>query len=259
MDVLPFKAKALNLCGGNWLAMNIMRYEAILFDMDGVVVDTHQSVTTFWLRLAADHGISLTQQDFVQHVYGSTGEHTLRYLFPHFTEQQRQAVYVTMEEYERNLCYEAVPGVVDLLHDLRREDIPTALVTSGTRSKVGAVTSQLGIDGYFTAQVTFEDIRYGKPDPECYLLAARLLNVSPHACIVFEDAVNGIQAAVAAGTHCIGIQAAYNTAPLMEVGAQAVVPDFTAVTLQVTPQEGPALAVESQVKVHISLMSDHSL
>jgi hypothetical protein len=71
--------------------------------------------------------------------------------------------------------------------------------------------------------------------------------------------VHGIQAAVAAGTHCIGIQAAYNTAPLMEVGAQAVVPDFTAVTLQVTPQEGPALAVESQVKVHISLMSDQGL
>src|SRR5260370_24216741 len=259
MDVLPFKAKAPNLCGGNWLAMNIMRYEAILFDMDGVVVDTHQLVTTFWLRMAADHGISLTQQDFVQHVYGSTGEHTLRYLFPHLTEQQRQAIDVTMEEYERNLRYEAVPGVVDLLHDLRREDIPTALVTSGTRSKVDAVTSQLGIDGYFTAQVTFEDIRYGKPDPECYLLAARLLNVSPHACIVFQATLNSIQPTSPTGPHYTAIQAVYNTAPLMEVGAQAVVPDFTAVTLQVTPQEGSALAVESQVKVHIPLMSNQGL
>src|SRR6266446_1546215 len=92
MDVLPFKAEALNLCGGNWLAMNIMRYEAILFDMDGVVVDTHQSVTTFWLRLAADHGISLTQEVFVEHVYGSTGEHKLRFFFPDPAAKQLQTV-----------------------------------------------------------------------------------------------------------------------------------------------------------------------
>src|SRR5215469_18811281 len=69
-----------------------MIHEAILFDMDGVIVDTHHSVTTFWQQLASEHNVHLTQEDFVQRVYGRTSEHTLMSLFPHLTDQQRQAI-----------------------------------------------------------------------------------------------------------------------------------------------------------------------
>jgi HAD superfamily hydrolase (TIGR01509 family) len=210
-----------------------MMHEAVLFDMDGVIVDTYHSVTTYWRQLATEHGVHLTQEDFVQRVYGRTSEHTLMSLFPHLTEQQRQAILAEIDVGESTERYQEVAGITTILRLLKSYGVPTALVTSGTRAKVRAVLRQLAIDDYFTTQVTAEDIEHGKPDPECYLRAAQALQKPPHACVVFEDAISGVKAAVAAGALCIGIQSPYNAVPLLEAGAQAVVPDFMAISFDV--------------------------
>ncbi len=209
-----------------------MNYEAILFDMDGVIVDTHQSVTAFWERWAAKHGVHISAADFVQQVYGRPGTHTLDALFPMLNEDDRQAIFDDMAAYEVRLIYTAVNGAVDCLRALRRHGVPTALVTSGARWKVQAVAGQLGLDGLFTTQVTVEDIHQGKPHPEGYLLAAHRLGKAPERCIVFEDAISGVEAAVAAGALCIGVQAAGDPSSLLTAGAQTVIPDFSAVRLQ---------------------------
>jgi HAD superfamily hydrolase (TIGR01549 family) len=228
-----------------------MMHEALLFDMDGVIVDTYHSVTTFWRQLATEHDIHLTQEDFVQRVYGRTSEHTLVSLFPHLTEQQRQVILAEIDASESSERYQGVRGITTVLRLLKSYGVPMALVTSGTKAKVRAVLQQLAIDDCFTTQVTAEDIQHGKPDPECYLRAAQALKKPPHACVVFEDAISGVKAAVAAGALCIGIQSPYNPVPLLEAGAHAVVPDFMAITfdvvspgelvlsLQQSPQDGP--------------------
>ncbi len=229
-----------------------MSYTAILFDMDGVVIDTHHSVTEFWLALIAEHQVELTQADFQQHIYGCPAEHTFDKLFPQFTSSQRQAIMTRLHDYELNLTYTEVPGVTTLLRNLKQFSIPTALVTSGDRWKVEVVASQLGLDGLFTTQVTVNDIRRGKPDPEGYLLAAQRLDQAPERCLVFEDSVSGVKAAVAAGATCIGIRPAETAPALREVGASHTIPDFTKAVIQ-TAENGREASVKLQVGGGLSL------
>jgi len=154
-----------------------MGYEAILFDMDGVIVDTHQSVTEFWQDLARAYQVHFTQADFNQHVYGCPATRTLDVLFPHLNADERQSVIDMMVKYETNLTYTGVEDAVAFLRTLKKQGVPTALVTSGEQWKVNEVINQLGIDGMFTAQVTVGDIQRGKPHPECYLLAAQYFHL----------------------------------------------------------------------------------
>jgi len=217
---------------------------AVLFDMDGVIVDTYQSVTAFWQRLAATHRVHLTQEDFDQHIYGCPAIHTLDSLFSQLGSDERRAVIEQMAQYEIHLAYTGVPGAVEFVRALKQRDIPLALVTSGERWKVDAVCSQLGLEEWFDALVTASDIRLGKPHPDCYLLAAQSLNTPPERCIVFEDSISGAQAAVAAGALCVGIQSSTLALALLEAGASCVVPNFLAVHL--TPSDESAGAVGLQ-------------
>ena len=85
-----------------------MTFQAVLFDMDGVVVDTHQSVTRFWLDLASKYQVRLSQADFEENIHGCTASHTLGVLFPHLDRGQRQAVFDRLAVYEDNLVYRLV-------------------------------------------------------------------------------------------------------------------------------------------------------
>ena len=107
-----------------------MAYQAILFDMDGVIVDTHRAVTTFWQQWSQVHQIQLSQADFQQNIYGCPATHTLDLLFPALDADERQAIIADMTEYEINQTYSAVKGVVPFLNDLKRQDIPIALATN---------------------------------------------------------------------------------------------------------------------------------
>jgi HAD superfamily hydrolase (TIGR01509 family) len=208
-----------------------MNYEAILFDMDGVIIDTHQSVTQFWQDYARRYQVRLTHADWEQHIYGCPATHTMDVLFPQLSAEERQSILTHMADYETHLTYTPVKGVVSFLQTLRQHNLPTALVTSGQTWKVKAVTNQLGIRALFMAYVTIEDISKGKPDPACYVRAARLLQKGPEQCLVFEDSISGVQAAVAAGALCIGVQASGTGDALRQAGARYVVPDFHPVKL----------------------------
>ncbi len=203
-----------------------MTYDAILFDMDGVVIDTHRAVTDFWDALASKHAVQLTPAIFDQYIYGSPAVYTLDHVFPQLSADERESVIQRLLDYETNQAYTEVQGITALLRDLKRHGVPTALVTSGARWKVDEVVRQLGLDGLFTTDVTAGDIRQGKPHPECYLLAAHRLQKAPERCIVFEDSINGVKAAVASGALCSGVRPASIAAALFEVGARYVVRDF---------------------------------
>lgn len=229
-----------------------MPYQAILFDMDGVLIDTHWPVTDFWQKYARRYGVQISQADWTQHIYGCPAAHTLDVVFPHLPAGDRQAILNDLVTYEVNLTYTAMAGAVPFLHLLARHNIPLALVTSGEMWKVNAVTAQLGLDNIFAACVTAGDIRQGKPHPDCYLLAAQQLQKRPEQCLVFEDSISGVTAAATAGAYCIGVQMPEHAAALLRAGARHVVPDFTAVSVQ-------AGAGGSQNGLYLHLNGGHML
>jgi HAD superfamily hydrolase (TIGR01509 family) len=229
-----------------------MTYEAILFDMDGVVIDTHAAVTDFWQQFARQHNVQLTAAIFDQYIYGSPAIDTLDHVFPHLSADERESVIQRLLDYETNQAYTEVPGVTALLRDLKRRAVPTALVTSGARWKVDEVVRQLGLEGLFTAEVTADDIRQGKPHPECYLLAAHRLHQAAERCIVFEDSINGAKAAVASGALCIGVRPAHSAAALLQVGARYVVRNFAETRVEAASPNRLELRLDAECSLLLS-------
>jgi HAD superfamily hydrolase (TIGR01509 family) len=219
---------ALSLsASGHTAPIDLSIYHAALFDMDGVIVDTAAAVVDFWQQIAQSHGIRLSEEEIARYVHGRPARGVLDALFSWLGTAERHEVHAQMREYELADTYHEVPGAVDLVRALRRRGMPTALVTSGEPAKVDTVLRQLSLEGQFTAIVTADDVHSGKPDPECYVLGARRLSVAPQDCVVFEDAVSGVRAAVAAGAACIGVGGPETAGALLAEGAIGVVPDLS--------------------------------
>lgn len=208
-----------------------MELSAVLFDMDGVVIDTQDAVTHFWSRSAITYGVELADSDFIHHIYGCPATHTLSVLFSRLSSADREAVLSEMAQIEAHMEYKAVNGALELLDQLRRRAIPTALVTSADPWKVSAVYAQLPLNELFSVKVIGTDIERGKPYPDCYLRAAELLNASPDQCVVFEDAISGVKAAKAAGAFCVGVQRTEMAKALVQAGAQCTVVDLREVEI----------------------------
>lgn len=221
-----------------------MDYNAVLFDMDGVIINTEAAVTAFWEGVARDYHVQLTPEMFDTQIFGCPCRQTLDVLFPHLSPSERAAVLDEEEIFETHMRYHAMAGVIPLLKSLREHSIATALVTSGERWKVEEVMQQLGIGNLFTTRVTVEDTPSGKPHPACYRLAAEQLGIETACCIVFEDSLSGVRAAIAAGTTCVGVRPERTAAALIELGACCTIKDFEAVKLIVN--ETPALVLPSQ-------------
>jgi HAD superfamily hydrolase (TIGR01509 family) len=208
-----------------------MSIAALLFDMDGVVINSHADVTNFWLEMAAKYGVHLTDDDFAHHIYGCPMRHTLDVCFPMLDAAQQAAAHAYHIDYEINLTYTPIPGILPLLESLRQRGVPTALVTGGEAHKVQTVLDQLDLHAAFRTTVNAGEIPRGKPHPDGYLLAAERLGIAPGRCLVFEDAVNGVQSALAAGAHCVGVDSWGNGPALLPLGIYALIPDFSAVRL----------------------------
>jgi HAD superfamily hydrolase (TIGR01509 family) len=209
--------------------------KAVLFDMDGVVIDTRQSVIDFWEAVAADHHITLTDDDFNQHIHGVPCAATLRSLFPGLSSQQTAAVIERSVQYERGLQYAEVAGVTRFIKQLKDAGGKIGLVTSGTRWKVEDVLQQLQLEGRFDVIITAGDIERGKPDPACYLAAAQKLGALGSECVVFEDSIAGVRAAKAAGATCVGVQTGSMVKMIKAEGVQGVIPAFTSIETSVEP------------------------
>lgn len=222
-----------------------MAFRAALFDMDGVVIDTYESVVAYWDQLAAAQNVVLTDAIYEQHIIGTPSAYTLDVVFSHMSDLERQATLEDIAHYEAELSFTEVPGVTKLLRAMKAAGIPTALVTSAHWHKVNDALAQLGLDGLFGAVITAADVTRGKPHPDCYQLGAKALGLTPDQCVVFEDALPGVRAAVAAGATPIGVARAGTADALRSVGAQAIIPDFQRVAVETNADGGLALRLDA--------------
>lgn len=182
--------------------------EAVLFDMDGLLVDSEPHALATWREVMARRGVQLDQAT-IDAMLGLRLANTSRMLLDRFNlpgdpealgaEKSR----LQLERLDGNVP--AMPGVVDLIDAVDARGLKRALASSGTRRYIEAVLRSVGLAARFTTVVTGDDVSNGKPAPDAFLLAARRLNVSAEACLVLEDAPNGVAAAKAAGMRCVAI------------------------------------------------------
>ncbi|MGO9110663.1 MAG: HAD-IA family hydrolase [Thermoguttaceae bacterium] len=208
---------------------------AVLFDMDGVLVDSEPIINAAAIRALAEFGIQARPEDFEpfvgagedRYVGGVAELHGKTYVL----EMKRR----TYDWYLKLLpsMGKAFPGARDLVERLIQQGIACAVTSSADFVKVEAnLTTVLQVPlGRFAALVTGDDVIRRKPYPDIFLEAARRLNVSPEECCVIEDAVHGVEAAKAAAMRCIAVTTSFPAATLAAAGADLVRPAIGEITL----------------------------
>jgi HAD superfamily hydrolase (TIGR01509 family) len=195
---------------------------AVLFDLDGVLVDTDSAILALWRDICAGHGILASDADLTPMVLGCSPEHTVGILLRDLPATARAEVLVYVRDAEPNLRCPPGPGAAELARRLAAAGVPLAVVTSASARRTTRVLSELDIARCITTTVVWGDAPRGKPYPDGYLLAAARLGLPADRCVVFEDSVSGLRAALAAGATCVGVGARHRE-DLLGNGATAVV------------------------------------
>ncbi|MDQ8703160.1 HAD family hydrolase [Streptomyces sp. LHD-70] len=198
--------------------------EALLFDNDGTLISSMESVYRCWRRWAEEYGISAADFERVE-LHGRPAVEIIAELLP---EERIPGALKRIEQLEVEDVAGGVvllPGTKELLGSLPRDR--WAVVTSATRPLAEARLHEVGVD--FPAMVAADDITRGKPDPEPFLLAAEKLGVDPARCVVFEDAPAGLASGRAAGMRTVALTTTHTAEELV---ADVVVTDLSAVSAQ---------------------------
>jgi sugar-phosphatase len=182
---------------------------ALLFDLDGVLVDSTECVTRTWRRWAQANG--LNPDTILAIAHGRRTIDTLGLVAPHLASEAEVARLADSEAHETAGVYE-VPGARALLQALPRT--AWAVITAGVRPVARLRLRHTNLPEPMVL-ITAEDLHHGKPDPEGYLAAAARLNVPPRDCVVVEDAPAGLEAARAAGMRGVALTTTHSAEQLM--------------------------------------------
>lgn len=202
---------------------------AVLFDMDGVLVDSEPVIEAAARAGLQEFGVHARPEDFIPFVgmgedryIGGVAE---QYGVPFHLDMKKRVYEIYVQIVAENL--KVYSGTLPVLQALADAGIPLALASSADRVKVSANLRIAGIEERrFGVIITGEDVVRKKPYPDIYLSAAEGLGIPPERCIVAEDAVSGVQAAKAAGMRCVAVCTSFSAAVLREAGADAVVGDI---------------------------------
>ena len=197
-----------------------MKTCAVIFDNDGVLVDSEQFSLLAYREAIREQGVELQGEDDARFCGLTDADiiREMRYIYNTdldldlFSERKRElyAKYATKGKMH------AFPGVTELLASLNAEGVPYAIASSGSPEKIAFNLNKAGLEKQFDLIISGDDFQRGKPDPEIFLCAANRLGIPPEKCVVIEDSINGLKAARAAKTFAIGITntfASYALAP----------------------------------------------
>lgn len=211
--------------------MNLFEFEcdAVLFDLDGVLVDSIQCIERIWREWAAKHQISFIE--LMQIAHGRRTVETVQIIAPHLDPDQELEA-LEGEESSNLEGVRKIDGAVELLHPLPKDN--WAIVTSGSYRTATARINFAGLPAP-KVLVTSDNVERGKPAPDAYLLAAKRLGIEPHHCIVIEDAPAGIKAAHAASMPAIAVATTYTKEELS--GADVIADRLTDIIIERNPQD----------------------
>jgi len=181
--------------------------QAVIWDLDGVIIDSAEEHRRAWLRLAREEGIPMTDADFWA-TFGKRNDDIFAILWGPLSIEQMRALADRKEAYFREYIRDTaapLPGSMELMQGLHEAGFAQALASSTPPENIELIDEVLGLKRYLTAFVSGEMVPRGKPAPDIFLKAAQTLGFDPSQSLVIEDAVAGVQAAHAASMRCIAI------------------------------------------------------
>ncbi len=204
--------------------MNELAIDGVVFDLDGTLVNSEHIYKESWLAVLPNWGVSIDPDDYATLFAGRPGMDTAQY---HFGFSHGDATSLLDDVLAHFWVvapgrFQVIPGLVMLLEHLA--NYPLAIATSGRRVDVEKILAELHLRDRFDFIVTVDDVENGKPHPEPFLRAAAGLGIAPERAIAFEDALNGLRSARAAGMFCVGVGANHEA---LTPFADLVIRDFT--------------------------------
>lgn len=202
---------------------------AVVFDMDGVLIDSHPAHRAAWREFLRSLGIHASDHDLEFILEGRTRNEILRHFMGDVCDEELQLHGKRKDEIFRTVEHRILPvvGVLDFLAKLETRGIARAVATSASEIRTFATLERMGLGGYFDAVITAADVVAGKPHPMVYQLACERMNVGPEWALAFDDACAGVQAARSAGMRCIGVASKGLSASLLRAGAETIISDFS--------------------------------
>jgi beta-phosphoglucomutase len=200
----------------------------VIFDFDGVIVDSHPVHKRAWIKLLESVGRTVSEEDLQFILDGRKRNDILRHFLGDLDPEMMIRYGDRKEQFFRDEAANVQPvdGLVSLLADLLEAKVAAGVASSGSRSRVNFLLDRLDLKKHFQAVVTGDEVKNGKPDPSVFLRAAQALQKDPGELLAFEDAPSGVQSAKAAGMKCIGIAQPDRASVLLDSGADHVLPDF---------------------------------
>jgi beta-phosphoglucomutase len=182
----------------------MMKFTAIIFDMDGTMVDNMMVHNRGWQMILKQYGLDLTMEEVMATCHGKNIE-IIERLFPgKYTLAEREQISFEKESWYRSIFQpELIEGLPELLEAAHQAGIPMGIGTAAPKANLDFVLDHLNIRHYFKAILHADDVKWGKPDPEVFLRVAALLGTEPGDCLVFEDSPTGAKTAVNAGMKAV--------------------------------------------------------
>jgi beta-phosphoglucomutase family hydrolase len=208
-----------------------MKIKAVIFDMDGVVVNNHEYHFKAWMNFAEKYGFELNEEIYKDQFNGKTNKDLFRMIFDDPTDEEIAAYGEEKESMYRELYYDDLAphkGLLDFLSALKRGRYKIALATSAPTENVDWVLDNLQLRSWFDVIVDGTEVENGKPDPEIYTTVCTKLEVEPEYCVVFEDSLAGLESAREAGCCQVGIATSHEPWEL-EGHTEHIIHDFTEV------------------------------
>ena len=203
-------------------------FRGVVFDLDGVIVDSHPVHKQAWRTFLASLGKEVPESDLDFIFEGRRRREILTHFLGELSDSEVQEYGSKKDEFFRQACPmpEPAAGSIEFIRRLERIGLCIAVATSASRHRARWTLEQLKIADCFEVVLTGDDVVQSKPDPAIYQLAAQRLSVSPACLFAVEDSVSGVRSAKAAGLLCLGIGLGENVHPLLQAGADRVFPSL---------------------------------
>lgn len=207
--------------------------EAVIFDLDGTLINNNSYHIEAWKVFYDKIGKPFSKEEYTKNINGRINRDIFNYIFnttlsPELIEEysnEKEALY--RELYKPHI--KPINGLIDFLDELEKEKIPKAIATSGLAPNINFMFEHVPIKKYYAGVIDASQIKKGKPHPEIFLKAAASVNANPQNCVAFEDSIAGIRSAKAAGMKVVGLTTTHTAEDVHEAGI--VIKDYTEISL----------------------------